>query len=1072
MKNPTYFCLTVLLSLFCMNAFAQIQLNGTYLIQNKQNRQNVISPSWENFNVRMYASDVVYPDHQWVFTHLGGGKHSIQNVASGRYMTAQNAGCNLGINITSTTNINGDESRWLIEKRGSNYFIKPAHCTTHAIDKKGGNNGSVHLWQFNANNSNQHFDLISVTPINTQQAGEWSPIYEADMIPVAAAHLADGKILAWSSDGRFSFGSSGKTYTSIFDPADNSFSTTLVNNTGHNMFCPGIANTADGDIIVTGGSTSRKTTIYDVSSNSFKAGPNMNTPRGYHSMVTLNDGRVFAIGGSWSGGRFNKQAEVWTESTGWLSLANVDSEKTIRQGAPDPQGIYRDDNHAWLWAAPNSQVFQAGPGTNMHWINTIDQGGVTDAGLRGDDKYSMNGTSVMFDQGKILTMGGAESYGGRTNASNRSYVVDINGGQANVSRSGDMKQARVYHNSIVLPSGEVVAIGGMCKSAIFSDECASLNVDIWNPETGNWTAGAAMQVPRTYHSVAILMQDGRVWAAGGGLCGGCAVNHADAEIYSPPYLFDDNGLAARPTITNAPATADYSTDINVKTDKAVQDFVLVRMSSVTHSSNNEQRRIPLTFTDKGANNYTLNIPNKDWLPPGNYFLFALDNGVPSVAKIIKVGKNTLPGEEQLVEDGVYFIEALLTGQHLTSPTFDPNNVRMVAASEAGDQKWEITHLENNIYNIKNIQSDRFLNVANASCANDANVITSTNSSATNSRWIISKQGEEFFFRPLHCSTRAMDYQRDPNKNTVIWDFSIGNNNQRFIIKPATTTQVPEGFLTIDGVYLIKNRVNAQNVISTAANNFDVRMFSSANASQDHQWIFRHLGQGRHSVQNASSGRYMSVQNAGCDRGINVTTVAALNGDESFWLVEKKGSNHFLKPAHCTTHAMDKTSGDGQSAYIWEFGLNNGNQHFDLIFLEDAPNQLPSASFTATPSSGEAPLPVSFDASTSSDQDGDELTFRWDLGDGNTAFGEKINHIYTTAASYTVRLTVDDGEGQNTTSQIIEVLEVPNKPPTADFTASTTSGEAPLPVRFDASASSDEDGDQLSFQWDFGDGNTA
>jgi len=117
----------------------------------------------------------------------------------------------------------------------------------------------------------------------------------------------------------------------------------------------------------------------------------------------------------------------------------------------------------------------------------------------------------------VLKAGGAETYGGSTSASNRAYVIDIRNGGANVNRTDNLNNARTLHHSVVLPDGKVMVLGGMCKSALFSDECAILKSEIWNPNTGVWTETADMQTPRTYHSVGILMQDGRVWLAGGGL---------------------------------------------------------------------------------------------------------------------------------------------------------------------------------------------------------------------------------------------------------------------------------------------------------------------------------------------------------------------------------------------------------------------------------------------------------------------------------------------------------------------------------------------------------------------------
>ncbi len=157
------------------------------------------------------------------------------------------------------------------------------------------------------------FILFTVGTIaQPSEQGKWGAVINSSVIPVAAANLPDGKILAWSAYAKNDFGgNNGETYTTIFDPTNNSFTERLVSNTGHDMFCPGTANLADGSVIVTGGSSSKKTTIYNPSTNAFITGPAMTTPRGYHGMTTLSDGRVFTLGGSWSGGRGNKNAEIW-----------------------------------------------------------------------------------------------------------------------------------------------------------------------------------------------------------------------------------------------------------------------------------------------------------------------------------------------------------------------------------------------------------------------------------------------------------------------------------------------------------------------------------------------------------------------------------------------------------------------------------------------------------------------------------------------------------------------------------------------------------------------------------------
>ena len=68
---------------------------------------------------------------------------------------------------------------------------------------------------------------------------------------------------------------------------------------------------------------------------------------------------------------------------------------------------------------------------------------------------------------------------------------------------------------------------------------------------------AADVIPRTYHAVAILLPDARVFCGGGGLCGECTTNNPDGRIFTPPYLLNPDGtLKSRPNILDAPSAAN------------------------------------------------------------------------------------------------------------------------------------------------------------------------------------------------------------------------------------------------------------------------------------------------------------------------------------------------------------------------------------------------------------------------------------------------------------------------------------------------------------------------------------
>ncbi|MFI7385583.1 discoidin domain-containing protein [Streptomyces sp. NPDC049813] len=477
-------------------------------------------------------------------------------------------------------------------------------------------------------------------PANPATAGSWGRVTGFPLVPVATALLPGNKLLAWSAYGVDRFGgSNGYTQTAIMDLGTGAVTQRRVDNTRHDMFCPGIAVLGDGRVLVTGGSNAERASLYDPATDTWSATSDMNIARGYQAMTLLSTGDAFVLGGSWSGGRGGKDGEVWSVATGtWRTLPGVPVTTTM---TADPAGPYRADNHQWLHATSGGRVLQLGPSKQMNWISTQGDGSVTAAGTRADSADAMNGNAVAYDIGKLLTLGGASAYE-NTTATRRAYTVDLNGGGTPVAaRTGDMDFARSFSNSVVMPDGKVAVFGGQSYPVPFSDATSSLTPEIWDPATGRFTRMASMAVPRNYHSVANLLPDGRIFSGGGGLCGDCATNHADGAVFTPPYLLDADGTErTRPALTGTvPARVAHGATVPVTTDSEVTSFALVRAGAATHSTDNDQRRVPLTFTRTGPASYTLDIPTDPGVAlPGTYLLFALDAaGVPSKARMVRVG---------------------------------------------------------------------------------------------------------------------------------------------------------------------------------------------------------------------------------------------------------------------------------------------------------------------------------------------------------------------------------------------------------------------------------------------------
>jgi PKD repeat protein len=88
------------------------------------------------------------------------------------------------------------------------------------------------------------------------------------------------------------------------------------------------------------------------------------------------------------------------------------------------------------------------------------------------------------------------------------------------------------------------------------------------------------------------------------------------------------------------------------------------------------------------------------------------------------------------------------------------------------------------------------------------------------------------------------------------------------------------------------------------------------------------------------------------------------------------------------------------------------------------NKEPTASFTTKPESGNPPLTIQFDASSSNDPDGMIATYAWDFGDGTTGSGITASHTYKNTGNYTIFLYVTDNEGA-TKSSSKKVLVYPS-----------------------------------------------
>lgn len=446
-----------------------------------------------------------------------------------------------------------------------------------------------------------------------------------------------------------------------------------------NLFCSGHSLLPDGRLLVTGGTFHfiRKNgtvvhggvydginaaTTYRVGDPTLTATTPMEYARWYPTNVALGSGETVTASGSYCAERDPLTqacacrrydppgvcAEYAIENAVYPEVFStapgsppVDSWRTLKQ-AERLLPLY-----PWLHFASNGKVFYSGPEQQSAWLDTTGDGEWTDGPI--SSAYRESGSAVLYDTDRVLIAGGGSAL-----PTNTAETIDLSAGKsASWQPTDSMEFPRKHHNLTLLADGSVLAVGGT-QGPGFNSSCGGDVVykpEIWkpsdvNPSDGTWTTMAPMSYRRQYHSTAVLLIDGSVLVGGtteqastAPICRGFD-NVYQTEIFSPPYLFNaDGSRAARPILSYAPTAVTYGQQffVGAPGSLGIARVTMVRLSSVTHSIDMNQRINKLTFRAVGGGLRVTAPSGSNVCPPGHYMLFLINGaGTPSIAKIVQI----------------------------------------------------------------------------------------------------------------------------------------------------------------------------------------------------------------------------------------------------------------------------------------------------------------------------------------------------------------------------------------------------------------------------------------------------
>jgi len=453
--------------------------------------------------------------------------------------------------------------------------------------------------------------------------------------------------------------------------------------------------------------------IFNTATESWERLRDMEYGRWYPTCVTLPDGRIMIASGT------NGWATEGGLGRGIQSTYQIADPRTKTMTSPTAIGINQPDEegrqrahlfhlYPFMHLLPSGKVFVHFKRTTLLYnpatmlLERVAVGGAkADETGRTNDPYSRTGPgpgtyvqlpliprrnpgtgTIDYPAGRIMILGGGgaekkpeepdktDGQGdpddiyklhSNTQATNSSEILVFNDAMPEWQFTTEfMRNGRVMPDSILLPSGKVLVVGGGRTGqsggllAHFTSTDMSGKPDkgatdpvfepeVFDPETQQWEQWCPKKLARLYHTTAVLLPDARVLVAGhdGALnMPPFDESRYELELFSPPYLFDNNGqLAQRPVIAGAPAELPFGERFQIDTPNAAEiaSVALIRQSSVTHQINSDQRYVGLAIIDVSSHHLMVQAPpNRNIAPPGYYMLFIVNRaGVPSVAHWIR-----------------------------------------------------------------------------------------------------------------------------------------------------------------------------------------------------------------------------------------------------------------------------------------------------------------------------------------------------------------------------------------------------------------------------------------------------
>lgn len=422
------------------------------------------------------------------------------------------------------------------------------------------------------------------------------------------------------------------------------------------LFCSGHTWTADGRLLVAGG-----TTLYPAPGQSFGGGtmallydptplpglpygqwssvPDMEQNRWYPTVTLLGSGLVMVSGGTHNGNQQNSYELFDPATLTWVT------DGAGNRTFPGPSPTPAMGNYPRIHVLSDGTVFWSSPQRKAARLDLTTLPGTWSPFTNLSSVFRHDGASIIYPQAfsaedMVAILGGSDSNG--THSSVEAILPKRDPNTVSWAFGPAMNRKRVHLNTVTLPDATVVSIGG---NEGHSNPTFWLDAEWFDGSSWFLTPNGASR--RDYHSTAALLPDGRVLSAGGDN------RDWDYQLFYPPYL---QSTQSRPqNVTVSSTTLRYYEDTqqtftakatDLPDDVTLARAVLLAPASTTHHSDMHQRFVDLPVFESSSTSITFGGPFNNcrapnsWhscAPPGWYMLFLVTSqGMPSNAVFVQV----------------------------------------------------------------------------------------------------------------------------------------------------------------------------------------------------------------------------------------------------------------------------------------------------------------------------------------------------------------------------------------------------------------------------------------------------